>query len=282
MTFQARMFSYFVAIIGCLPAIAFGQDAAKRSHAWTKDEALAELRLRPRDPYLQFVAAQLSEPQAPPAALNRQPPAVDALRATAANRNRAIDLFSIFSGSLAIQESLQLDALTQAGPASKVMPTIPLDKLPGPTVVSHPWGKMLAGRMPRVSGLADSIPADQLYIRFQSVGKLLHMREFANDYATYVSMQSLQQAYSTDLIERLQEQLAVEARDLLDPRIEAAIAEIALTSSDLFFNEGTDVTLIMRLSDAPLIRTTMDGFLQAAKARHPDDAIEESEILGVA
>src|SRR4051812_22059264 len=37
--------------------------AAKTKRAWTLDEALAELRLQPRDPYLQYVVLQLARRQ---------------------------------------------------------------------------------------------------------------------------------------------------------------------------------------------------------------------------
>src|SRR4051794_4997033 len=60
-----------VAILGSLPGLALvpgraegpaggGRPQDKGSTAWTAEEALAQLRVYPRDPYLQYVALQLA------------------------------------------------------------------------------------------------------------------------------------------------------------------------------------------------------------------------------
>src|SRR5438067_8481981 len=75
--------------------------------AWTLDEALAQLQLYPQDAYLQYVALQLARRE------NRIEEAIDqnAAWAQVAERRSGVDLFSIFTGALAVQESLQLDTM---------------------------------------------------------------------------------------------------------------------------------------------------------------------------
>src|SRR5262249_52884431 len=119
------------------------------------------------------------------------------------------DLFSTFTGALAVQESLQLDTLVgeddppggrvpagrmpeekgappgpqpdmeeEPGPAGAPQPqlksrpklrelarairgkSIPVESLSGPTVKSHPWEQMLAGRKPDSGPLARCVPED--------------------------------------------------------------------------------------------------------------------------
>ncbi len=84
---------------------------------WTFDEAVGQLRMYPRDVYLQYVVMQLGQRE------GRAAEADAALMHTLGRenvfnqRNRQVDLFSLFSGALAVQESLQLDTMRR--PKSK-------------------------------------------------------------------------------------------------------------------------------------------------------------------
>src|SRR5690348_6965666 len=88
-------------------------EPAKATRPWTRQEALAQLKLYPRDAYLQYVALQLSRRESDNQ-LNNTAQEIDALLVAddpftlARERTRQVDLFSIFSGALAVQESLQL------------------------------------------------------------------------------------------------------------------------------------------------------------------------------
>ncbi len=260
---------------------ALAQEAVRREAAWTTDEALKELALRPRDPYIQFVALQLCTAAGDTREAVQLIQNATSRREFAGNRNRSVDLYSIFSGSLAIQESLQLDALTQRPEVVAGEQTIPLGNLQGPQVKSHPWRELLDGKQPQVSRLAECIPADHLMIRFQSVSKLLQMQDLGDDWSTYVISQVQQRAYSAGMIARVQQQLAINTNSLLRPAYDAAIAEIGLTSSDLFFREGTDITLVMRLNESQFIRAQLEGLLTSAAEEHADATTVEEEYQGV-
>src|SRR5258706_819921 len=88
-----------------------GEDAPKKSAgAWDLDEALQQLAFHPKDAYLQYVALQLGKRE------GREQEVVGRIERPGAfgneqgRRSRA-DLFSTFSGALALQESLQLDTM---------------------------------------------------------------------------------------------------------------------------------------------------------------------------
>ena len=245
--------------------------------AWTLESARAELKLRPDDPYIQFVVSQLAHAQQGDTASESER---DRLRRQSAQRHSQVNLFSIFSGTLAVQESLQIDALTGSQATEPEARTIATGSLQGPTVQSHPWEEMLAGQKPELSELAQYVPDDQLYVHFASVGKLLDMRSLLNDYGTYVTSQINARALSTDSIDRLQDQLALQVSNLLRPVYDAAIAELAITSSDLFFMQGTDVTLVFKLNEEVLIRSQFDAMLDAA-ATGDEVTNETGEYLGI-
>src|SRR5438132_4520089 len=150
---------------------------------WTLNGTMAQLRLYPSDSYLQYVAMILARNE------NRSDEIAGEIERMigrenrweeARNRRQQVDLFSIFTGALAVQESLQLDTMRGGGrgrmpaemmkgkPApSKSTPKggpvnkgkmkilekmrpdqVPVASLTGPTVKSHPWEQMLAGKKP--------------------------------------------------------------------------------------------------------------------------------------
>lgn len=159
------------------------KQAFKGQPAWTLDEAMAQLRLCPKDAYLQYVALQLARRENRLNDIGRE---IEGLLGQTPwqereERARQVDLFSIFTGALAVQESLQLDAMHGAGgrptdPNSPIAPPAGLNPgaprnaaaqqaaleqrrkervavrdLSGPTIKSHPWEQMLSGKKPKIS-----------------------------------------------------------------------------------------------------------------------------------
>jgi hypothetical protein len=164
-----------VAIAGGLSGLAFvhgradapKEPPARTPQAWTLDDALAQLDLYPHDAYLQYVALQRGRRENRlPAAAERVEQIVFRDERDAANRRDKVDLFGIFTGALAVQESLQLDTMRR--PARNRRPElaerrareiIDVVKLTGPTIKSHPWEKMLGDKKPDVGPLPGGRPA---------------------------------------------------------------------------------------------------------------------------
>jgi hypothetical protein len=293
-----------------LPEVAHGQAPdpgnAAASGAWTLDEALDHLKLFPRDAYVQYVALQLGRRE------GRLPEVVEAIgarnpRRELANARRGqIDLFSIFSGSLAVQESLQLDAMTvdelgvdgqpadqQAqtrrqgprpiGAAATTAPadSVAVSELEGPTIKSHPWHEMLAGKTPKVTGLALKVPADFYFVSFRSANKLVEAADLTNLFGAHMFNQATKSAQTQLVNERLREQLAIEMNPALRPFYDAVIDEAAIVGSDLFVREGSDVTLLFHAKQPAVLKTQMDQFLQRAEASRDDAVRTTGQYLGV-
>src|ERR1044072_329452 len=85
--------------------------------AWTREEAGAALSPQPRDAYLQYVVLQLARRAG---RFEEFEPRVRRLVGTdvdmRAERQSSGDLFSLFTGALAVQQSLQLDAMRPVTP----------------------------------------------------------------------------------------------------------------------------------------------------------------------
>jgi hypothetical protein len=285
--------------------------------AWTLDEALAEMRLHPQDAYLQYVALQLSRRagrfEEAARAVQQLLPGDFSARA---GRRDSADLFSIFNGALAVQESLQLDTMRFAvngsrRPASEsdadatkpliVEPprtpaargrsapqsqsrtsgTVQVSGLVGPTVKSHPWERMLGGRKAEVSALSRSVPEDFYFVEFRSLNKLLEAFDAGDLWGTHLFNQALREARTLDVGERLKRQLAIETEPALRPFYDLVVEEVAAVGSDPFVREGSDVTLLFRVKQPLVFNARMSGFLDNAERAHPSARRTTGRHLGV-
>ena len=287
-----------VAILLGLPGLALlhGQEkgpprepvpgADKAAPAWTLDEATAQLQLAPNDPYLQYVTLQLARRGKQ---LDRVAGEVEWL----VNRNNGgtigngrandVDLFSLFTGALAVQESLQLDAMRGGRPGRPVPPgqkapdpterrkqTVVGGDLVGPTIKSHPWLELLGGVKLDPGPLARAVPDDFYFVEFRSLNKLLDALELSDLWGTHLFSQATRDARTQKVGDRLKAQLALETNPLLRPAYDLVVDDVAVTGSDLFLGEGSDVTLLFRARSADALKTRMDGFLDNAAKAHKD------------
>jgi hypothetical protein len=280
---------------------------------WTLDQAMAHLQLFPRDAYVQYVALQLSRREGKgtetAAQIERLAGTGNRARFQANERRSQVDMFSILSGSIAVQESLQLDAMRgdapndadqiprdipqprrRAGPraldgrtdgAAQEQPRVAIADLEGPTIKSHPWETMLAGQQPEISQLARSVPEDFYLVEFKSLNKLLEASDLTSLWGAHLLNQTVQEAQTQLVGERLREQLAVEVSPLLKPFYDSVVQSVALAGSDLFLREGSDVTLLFHVRDPKTFRAQLDGFLTKAEKARPDAQRSTGNVLGV-
>jgi hypothetical protein len=273
---------------------------AKSSHAWTLDKAREQLRIYPKDAYLQYATLQLARRAGEAETVGREIKMLAGNTPRQARNERAerVDLFNIFSGAQAIQESLQLETMLgdqplavparspglvkgrpdgAADPARQAREAeekrrreqVAVASLTGPTVKSHPWEEMLAGKKPAISLLAQSVPEDYYFAEFRSLTKLLDAIDAGDLWGKYFFNQAEQEARSQRIGERLKKQLVMETNVLLRPIYDSVVESVAVTGSDAFVAEGADVTMIFRYKQEELFKARMDGFLaNAAKSRH--------------
>jgi Protein of unknown function (DUF1559) len=302
-------------LIACLCALvsAAGEPAqqAKSPKAWSLDEAMSQLKLYPKDSYLQYVVLQLARRDNRLAEVSAELDRLLGAQAWQARNERAqsVDLFNIFSGALAIQESLQLDTMRGASPkrATKMMPapSRPVDaksgspkaappppapqrdapvrvaSLSGPTIKSHPWQQMLAGKKPEISPLARCVPEEFYFVEFRSLTKMLEALDLSDQWGSHLFSQAVQEARTQLIGERLKQQLAVETEPILRPFYDLVVEEAAVTGSDLFVREGSDLTILFRFKQPAVFKTRMNGFLDNAMKARPDARHSEGNCQGV-
>ncbi|MBS0265130.1 MAG: DUF1559 domain-containing protein [Planctomycetes bacterium] len=279
---------------GFAPAPAWSQDSSKPQQpqsAYTLETALEQLRLYPKDASLQYITLQLArrEGRLPEVFTEFERIASDRLPVN--GRRGDIDLFSIFTGALAVQESLQLDTMRGPQPRADRMPgagqpapnlrgirngflgvvkeglkdLVDVASLPGPTIKSHPWEQMLGGQHPDVGQLSKLVPDDYFFAEFRSLNKCLDVLDSGDLWAKHLLHQTAGEARSQQVGDRLKRQLAVESNPLVRPFYDLVVEDVAFTGSDLFFNEGSDLTLLFRFKQPEVFKARMQGFLDSAE-----------------
>ncbi|MCC6126508.1 MAG: hypothetical protein IT426_16230 [Pirellulales bacterium] len=263
----------------------------KTAQAWTREEATAQLWLNPEDVYLQFVALQLARNEGKSDEIQGMIDRLSQRRwGFRPAQDREVDLFALFTGALAVQESLQLDALR--GPVNPwlgemVDPaknTVKIAALEGPSVKSHPWDKMLAaqlisGKKPEIGPLDLCAPEDQYYLHFRALSKLLDILNAGDLWGSHLFAQAEKTAKDQRTGERIKKQLAIETDPLSRPFYDLVVEEAAVTGSDIFFREGSDVTLLFQLKQPEVFKARMDAFLAAAEKSRPD-AVRSTGRIG--
>lgn len=271
-----RCIALVLVVLSALPG---GALQADDTPAWKLEEAMAALARQPDDAFLQYVALQLGQRE------GRADEVAKGIRRLGRNRGRGAqaDLYRLFAGRLAVQESLQLD--TMLAPSSTEAPemaTVDIATLPGSQVRSHPWKEMLGDQEPTISALALCVPADQYFARFESLNDLLDIADTSDIWGTHALSQAQGSAHHHDAMARLRTQLAVEVHPEIRPFYRLAVGAVAVTGNDLYLREGSDITLLFEIRNDALFRNRMDGYLNSFESSHKDTRRSSGSVGDVA
>jgi hypothetical protein len=140
---------------------------------------------------------------------------------------------------------------------------------------------MLAGRKPDISPLARCVPEDFYLAEFRSLYHLIQTLEITDLWSTHLFSQAVREARTQRVGERLKEQLAVQTIDLPQALFDQVVEGVAVTGSDLYLREGSDVTLLFQLRNPDLFKDRMDAFLKESQKSHADARASKGEYLGV-
>jgi hypothetical protein len=175
------------------------------------------------------------------------------------DRREPPDLYSVFTGAAAIQESLQLELLA-SGPQSPAQrdaiatgraqdEPVALTQLHGPTVKSHPFREMLQGKNPQLPALAAYIPEDQYAVFFSNINKQLELADLMDEWGGNLLHQVEASARDFKVRDKLSRQLCLENSRLTRMFGDRVIGDMAFTGNDPFLKEGTAFTVLFTLKD---------------------------------
>jgi hypothetical protein len=204
-------------------------------------------------------------------------PALDD-RARPAGRDQYRRLYETTTGAAALTESLQLErALGRRrteGPRE-----IDVASLPGIDIAEHPWEKMMAGQRPDPEPLAQLVPHDNYYLHFKSFAKFVELGDFLDDWGTAATRAYEVQSRDYRLRERYEKQLCLKTSLLGRTLGPLVIKGLAVTGSDAYLREGSDVAVIFHVVNADLFRAGVEPYLAAARKEFGDRLHEAKQEL---
>ncbi len=193
------------------------------------------------------------------------------------------DLYEVFTGSLAIQQALQRQALSRR---SSIGPyTIPISDLRPPRLRSLDYETLLEEKRddqiePQVHEIAKLIPGDQYLLHFHSLETLDEAIELATDWGDSLLRLFTVQAQDNRVKEKFEQQFVVDHESLRQLFADGVATEVALTGSDPTILEGTDMSAIIRVSDPETFLKEALSWIEAARADHPDMVARQFNYRG--
>jgi hypothetical protein len=250
-----------------IPAAPTGLSSIYQQWAQQQNDYLADLlRYYPDDSFSQYVLLQSQA---------RYGVAAPALPVRGPDRTALeSDLYQVFSGSTAIQASLQRSTLAATAPNGNL--NIPVSNLSAPDLASLPYKDLLEQKRtrdkiePKVAEIARFVPADQYFLQLNSMQSLDELVDLSTSWGGSLLRLFSIEAQDQQVQKKLEDQLCLQ-RDLLTRLFaDAVISEVAFTGADPFVQEGTDVTVIFRVKQPAVFQAAAAGFLADARKAHPD------------
>ena len=177
-------------------------------------------------------------------------------------------LMETTTGVLSIQEALQHDRPLLLA-TSKEKRAVPIDKLSPPRSAPHPWDELLrASRPPPPEPLADAVPAEFWYLRASDLSFLFRIADELDAWGTPAANLMDRSLEERDLARRYETQLGV-VRTALGRALGPEVVEsVALTGSDPYFREGSDVTAVFKVRQPAIFGAALDGMLAVHAKAH--------------
>jgi hypothetical protein len=175
----------------------------------------------------------------------------DANFSTANREPSAASVFGLFGGRPAVEETLQMQLLR--GVDDRGARTLDVSSIEGVSVESHPFAEMLGNQKVTPSTILDLVPADHLAVHVVKPSALL---PFLNDGADFVSSLGgtvTGKGVRYYLKDRYLAQLGFGEEWIQRLLKTGIVKEMALYVPDLFFIDGTDVTVITRVSQPSVL-----------------------------
>ncbi len=269
--------------------------------AWSLDELMQMLEANPHDAYLQYVALQLAtrsgnlkstaeliQGLSSGTVASAQSTGASAARSRSTRRSTTSgavpSLLSLLSGVAAVQECLQLDAFRDAESDSSIEQGnienrgILIADLKGPSTSSHPWEEMLGQSNPAISCLASIVPEQFLFIECRSIDAFKSALMQFDKCSRALSIRFGASAIERDTVANLKQRLALAAFERDD--FQADVSEFALTTSDLFAADGSDITIMLLSKNPGQTRKILDSGLAYA-LEQGEASLEKSKYRDV-
>ena len=187
-------------------------------------------------------------------------------------------MLDLTTGTMAITQSLALKRLRDTGPRGHLERTIDIAKVPGITIADHPWKKMMEGRKAVAEPLAKLVPHDNYYIRFKDFTKFTEFQDFLEEWGTPAGRAYEVQSREYGLKQRYEKQLCLKSTWLGRKFGSFLVKSVAITGSDPFVREGSDVTVLFHIVNREAFLAGVNPFIKEAKKEFGDRLTEKKSL----
>ena len=193
-------------------------------------------------------------------------------------------LMKTTSGMLSVQEALQYDrGLRLDRTAAKR--NIAITSLAPPPLAAHPFAAMQASLSKPDGGvpepLATAVPAEFWYARVDDIRVLLRLLDEADAWITPVVQTLERSPEDRQLSARYQTQLGLHRSGMAKLLGHAVVGQVAITGSDPYLREGSDITLIFSVKQQAIFDQELARHLDGYKADLPGLTTSTREHAGV-
>ncbi len=177
------------------------------------------------------------------------------------------EAMALYTGAASLRDAMQTQRALRIRRAGKR--TVPVAQVEPLALPAHPWERLSRelALKPVMEPLAAAVPAGMLYMHASSAKALHATVDTLTDRLLGVVQASGIDSGGGDVVKRYADQLGLESSPAMSVLADAAIDGIAVTSSDPFFREGTDVTVAFHVTNAALLKTGLAKKLDDLKAR---------------
>jgi hypothetical protein len=179
-------------------------------------------------------------------------------------------LFELTTGAAAITQSLAMRRVLGTDSRDRGERNIDVTTVRGIDIAEHPWEKMMGDKRPAAEPLARLVPHDNYYLHFRDVRKLIELGDLFEQWGTIAARAYEGQSRDYHLKERCEQQLCLRSTSLGKTLGPLVIRGVAITGSDPYVREGSDVTLIFHVADRRLFLVAVGQFLDEARRKHGD------------
>jgi hypothetical protein len=178
------------------------------------------------------------------------------------------ELYETTTGATAVAETLQLQRMLNSNFRDNGKRTVPIGKIEGIDIAEHPWDQMMGEKKPAPEPMAKLIPDDNYYVHFKNIRQLIEFSELLDQWGT--NLIRAYEVHSRDyrLKERYQQQLCLKSTALGKKFGPLVLRGVAVTGSDAYLREGSDVAIVFHVANRPLFLGAVQPFVEEARKKY--------------
>ncbi len=185
-------------------------------------------------------------------------------------------IYELITGGSTLADSLAQNRMSSETPTKSEWREVDIGKLEGIALPEHPWATMMGGKESQVESLSNWIPDDNYYAVARGIRAYQNLAELLDRWGGNVLHAYEQVSRDERIRARYEKQLCLPADRLAEKCGDSTIRAIAITGSDLYWREGSDLSVLFDLKDKKRFMESAEIFLQEARKEYGKQMVEST------